>query len=99
MSGTIFFCSFTEGLDDMPRRKQADTAEVLRVLEANPRKRFSVFEATANMTIARMMTRLVHEGYIETDNSCGYPWTKYKLTDKGRAAAAIGASAEGDGNG
>lgn len=82
----IFLCSFTEGLDDMPRRKQGDLREVLRVLDANPRKRFSVFEATANQTIATTMTRLVHEGYIETDHSCGYPWTKYKLTAKGREA-------------
>lgn len=80
---SIILCSFTEGLDEMPRRKQRDIAEVLRVLEANPRRRFSVFEATANQTIAVTMTKLVHEGYIETDNSCGYPWTKYKLTAKG----------------
>lgn len=83
---SIIVCSFTEGLDEMPRRKQRDIVEVLRVLEASPRKRFSVFDATANQTIAVTMTRMVHEGYIETDNSCGYPWTKYKLTDKGHEA-------------
>jgi DNA-binding HxlR family transcriptional regulator len=86
----IHLCSFSGGLDDLPRRKQGDIREVLLAMEANPRKRFSVFEATANLTIARTMTRLVHEGYIETDHkSIGYPWTKYKLTAKGREAAGL----------
>lgn len=86
MSTSIILCSFTEGLDELPRRKQASIVEVLRAMEAMPSKRFSVFEATANITIARTLTRLVKEGYIETDNSCGYPWTKFKLTTKGLQA-------------
>jgi hypothetical protein len=84
----IFLCSFTEGLEDIPVRKRRDIGHVLAVLDKNPRKRFSVFEATANQAIATTMTRLVQEAYITTDNSCGYPWTKYELTAKGHAAKA-----------
>jgi hypothetical protein len=82
MSDAIFICGFSSGLDDMPRKDQRDIAKVLRVLER--RGRFSVFEATANQTIATTMTKLSHSDLIETDNSCGYPWTKVKLTDAGK---------------
>lgn len=88
MTSAIYLCSFTGGIDEMKRADQRDLVRVLRVLDAQPRKRFSVFEASDNMNIARTMTRIVREGYITTDNSCGYPWTAYKLTDKGRAAIA-----------
>jgi hypothetical protein len=82
MSNAIFIDSFSSGLDDMPRKDQRDIAKVLRVLEQCGR--FSVFEATDNQTIATTMTKLFHSGLIETDNSCGYPWTKVTLTDSGR---------------
>lgn len=92
---TAILCSLSSGLDDLPRARQRDVAVVLRVLKA--RGRFSVFEATANDTIARTMTNLCHKGIlivskdgtqkfgklIETDNSCGYPWTKVRLTEDG----------------
>ena len=95
MKEMIFVCSFSAGLDEMPRALQANAVAVLAVLKKAGR--FSVFEATANDTIARMMTRLCYKGYstvrdgvrtdygrlIETDNSCGYPWTKVKLTPAG----------------
>lgn len=83
---SIIACSFSSGIDDMPRQKQGSITEVLRVLQAQERKRFSAFEVTDNMVIARIMTKLVHEGYIGTDHSCGYPWTAYKLTAKGLEA-------------
>ena len=82
MSNAIFICGFSSGLDDMPRKDQRDIAKVLRVLER--RGRFSVFEATANQTIATTMTKLSRGDLIETDNSCGYPWTTVKLTDAGK---------------
>lgn len=85
----IHLCSFSECLDDIPAKKRGDIRHVLRVLSEQTRKRFSEFEATANDAIARTMTRLVHEGYIATDNSCGYPWTAYELTPKGRALLAV----------
>jgi hypothetical protein len=106
-------CSFSSGLDDLPRKQQSDVAAVLRVLKEA--RRFSVFEATANQTIATMMTRLCNKGLtlvspdgtrtiygklIETDNSCGYPWTKVKLTTDGERfladATPIGADGRDD---
>ena len=92
---TMFICSFSAGLDDMKRKEQADVVAVLRVLQQAGR--FSIFEATANQTIARTITRLcnkacsiVRDGVradygklIDTDNSCGFPWTKVSLTDGG----------------
>ena len=97
---TAFICSFSSGLDDLPRKKQNDAVEVLKVLKASGR--FSVFEATANDVIARMMYRLIHKGYsvirdgvrtdygllIETDNTCGFPWTNVKLTEAGERLLA-----------
>lgn len=79
---STFICSFSSGLDDMPRKDQRDVAKVLAVLEKCGR--FSVFEATDNQTIASTMTHISRRGLIETDISCGYPWTKVKLTDAGR---------------
>lgn len=97
---TAFICSFSSGLDELPRRKQKDVVEVLKVLKACGR--FSVFEATDNDVIARMMDRLIHKGcaivrdgvrtdygrLIETDNTCGFPWTKVKLTEAGERLLA-----------
>jgi hypothetical protein len=96
MKSSVFICSFSSGLDDMKRKDQSDVIKVLRVLSEC--KRYSVFEATANMTIARMMTRLHHKSYtiVSKDGtkkdygllikSVGgeYPWTKIELTDGGK---------------
>lgn len=83
MSGAVFICDFSTGIDELPRKDQRDIAKVLRILDKCGR--FSVFEATANQTIARTMTTLCNGPLIETDNSCGYPWTMVKLTEAGRA--------------
>lgn len=85
MSTAIHLCSFSSGIDDMKRKDQRDLDKVLDVLERQPRKRFSVFEVTDNMVIARTMQRVVDDGYIKTDISCGYPWTAYTVTEKGKA--------------
>lgn len=37
--------------------------------------RFSAFEATANKYAAGLYTRLCRDPEVETDISCGYPWT------------------------
>lgn len=86
MSRAIFLDCFTAGLDDLTRKQQASTEAVLRVLKRTGR--FSVFEATENQTIANTMTRLCRGPLIETDNSCGYPWTKVQLTAAGEALIA-----------
>lgn len=101
MAGTsIIVCSFSSGLDELTRLQQGDVVAVLKTLKA--RGRFSCFEATANQKIATLMTRLCHKGFsvvrngvrtdygrlIETDNSCGYPWTEVKLTQSGEQLLA-----------
>ena len=87
---SVIICGFSEGLDDMKRADQSDPLKVLRVLKQAGR--FSAFEASANMTIARMMTRLYHKGLtykgvnyggpmLVHDKSTGYPWTKVIFSD------------------
>ena len=91
---TAILCSFTDGLEDMRRADQSNPVMVMRILVASGR--FSVFEATANDTIARMMTRLYHKTLIyrgkkypgpllKMDHSMGYPWTKVVITESGKA--------------
>lgn len=97
---SIIVCSFSSGLHELTRHQQGDVVAVLKTLKA--RGRFSSFEATANEKIATLMTRLCHKGFsvvrngartdygrlIETDNSCGYPWTKVNLTEGGERLLA-----------
>lgn len=85
MTGAAIPCSFSSGIDDMKRSEQKDPMKVLRVLAARPR--FSAFEATDNMGIARSLQRLKDEGYITyPEPQPGYPWIRTELTDKARAA-------------
>lgn len=93
---TVFICSFTSGLDDMKRKDQKDVIKVLRVLDKC--KRYSVFEATSNQTLAYMMTRLHHKectmvqpdgtrreyGLLIKRTGGEYPWTNIELTEGGK---------------
>ena len=81
----VYICSFTSGIDELPRKQQAQFEPVLRVLEATGR--FSVFEATANQTIAKTMTRLMASEYVE-DMGGAYPWRKVRLTAAGKRLIA-----------
>ena len=96
---TAIICSFLSGIDDMPRKHQADAVAVLRVLQACGR--YSVFEAMANNTIARTMSRLHHKGFSvvrdgkRTDygkliekTGGEYPWTNVRLTEGGERLLA-----------
>lgn len=86
MKRAVHLCSFSAGLDEMRRKHQASEVAVLRVLAQC--KRFSVFEATANPTIARTMTNLQRKKMIEIDNKAvGYPWLNVTLTPKGQECA------------
>jgi hypothetical protein len=81
-ANVLHVCSFSSGIDEMKRKDQASQAAVLRVLAQC--KRFSVFEATANRTIALTMDSLVEDGLVALDSaSTSYPWTNVKLTKKG----------------
>ena len=88
----VFICSFTSGIDDLPRKQQAQFEPVLRILQATGR--FSVFEATANQTIAKTMTRLMASEYVE-DLGGAYPWKKVRLTDAGKSLIGIPATPKG----
>lgn len=80
---SIFICSFSSGLDDMRRADQRNPVKVLEVLHKC--KRFSVFEATANQTIARTMTDLCAGkwSHLIRTTEGAYPWTGVELTDAG----------------
>lgn len=72
----IHICSFQDGPD--VTRKTQYPAFRAAVLKAG---RFSAFEATANEHAAELYTRLCSDPEIETDKSCGFPWTKVRLKE------------------
>lgn len=88
MSGAIFIDNFSSGLDELPRKQQGSAEAVLRVL--HQRKRFSVFEVTANDIIARTVTRVIKQRYVR-ELGGAFPWTNVELTEAG--LALIGATA------
>ena len=71
---------FAVGIDELPRKQQAEPAAVLRVLAKA--KRFSIFEATANDVIARTMDRLFERDYVRSLGG-SFPWTNVEITDAG----------------
>lgn len=83
---TTRICFFDVGLDEMPMNEQADDIAVGRAIAKAGR--FSVFDATANETIANTMDRLTVSGWFVFENA-GYPWTKVTPTDAGRAALGM----------
>jgi len=87
MGYAVYMDNFTSGLDDLTRKQQGDPAIVLAVLDKH--KRFSVFEATANDRIARMMDLIFKRGYVR-DIGGGFPWTNVEITEAGRALMNYG---------
>jgi hypothetical protein len=87
MKNCTHICVMGVGLDEMKLKKQKDPVAVARVL--HEQGRFSVFEATANPTIASTMDWLANNGWLDLDNSPGFPWTKVKLTEKGLEMAGL----------
>jgi len=81
MSNCVHICCFTAGLDELTRKQQKDVATVLGVLKET--KRFSVFEATANQTIAKTVTVLFEYGLVENTKQGAFPWTHVAITDAG----------------
>lgn len=91
MTDVCHIDTFTSGLDDLSKRRQSSTREVLRHLARAGM--FSVFEATDNDVIAATVDRVLRKGLLETTPS-GFPWTKVTLTDAGRAVLANNDSME-----
>jgi len=100
---TIHIDRFSAVLDDLTRKQQSDHIEVLRVLARTGR--FSCFEASENMVIARTMTRLLHKGCTTVDangkktahglllkrTGGEYPWTTCELTEAGKRLIEVAA--------
>lgn len=77
---------FCKDLSEAPKklkRKELDRW-LLHHLARRPNARFSIFEVTDKMHVAKAMTRLCHQGFIETihDERDVFPWTYYRLHTK-----------------
>lgn len=79
----IMIDRFSVGIDELKIKEQRDISAVLRVL--HNKKRFSVFEATANQVIANTMMEIMQKGYAKIAWG-NYPWTEVEITERGRAA-------------
>lgn len=82
----MYIDCFSAGLDDMKRKEQGDPRAVLQKLSTM--KRFSVFEACDNDTIAHTMTLLFKQGYVRDTKKGSYPWTYFEITEAGKAFIA-----------
>lgn len=81
----VHICQLSVGIDELPRKQQRSRRAVARVLVKAGR--FSVFEATANSTIAATMDALAKSGWFVFDpQKLGYPWTVVSLTKAGAEA-------------
>ena len=69
-------------LDDLKPRDRGDPVAVLRLLDQVGR--FSVFEATEHLKLAKTLDQLPELGWVEYEND-GFPWTKATVTAAGRA--------------
>lgn len=93
--------SFSAGLDDLTRKQQKDEVSVMVAL--SKMTRFSIFEVTANQTIANMMDDIARRKLIETTGG-QYPWTTFKITEAGQriiddaSAATQADSQKGEGD-
>ncbi|APW37639.1 hypothetical protein RD110_10920 [Rhodoferax koreense] len=92
----MIVCSFSGGIDEMKRADQRDPVKVLRVLVRDGR--YSCFDASANLTIARTITNMHHKALIyggkkygrvlKLDNTLEYPWSKVVLAEGGERLLA-----------
>lgn len=83
----VHICSFSAGLDGMKKKDQKDVAKVLAVLKEC--KRFSCFEATENMTIAKTVT-LAYDRKLIKSVGGSFPWTDIEITPEGEQVIAGG---------
>lgn len=74
---------FHRDLSEAPKRLKRKELDrwLLRQLASRPRGRFSVFEASDDLRVAKAMSRLCRQGFIETvhDERDLFPWTYYTL--------------------
>jgi hypothetical protein len=77
----IRLCSFTTGLDELPKKSQGSIKAVLRFLKAS--KKISIFEATANQVIAKTVDKIYNKKLVDA-KIVGFPWHEIRLTAAGR---------------
>lgn len=74
---------FCKELNEAPKRLKRKELDrwLLRQLAQRPKQRFSVFEACEELHVAKAMTRLCRQGFIETihDERDIFPWTYYRI--------------------
>lgn len=78
----VFLCSFSAGLDDLPRNKRGNRKAILSILKES--KRFSVFEATFSPKLAKTLDALFREGLL-IQNGGDYPWVEIELSPEALA--------------
>ncbi|WP_327210448.1 hypothetical protein [Rhizobium leguminosarum] len=81
MTEQVFIDEFSTGLDELSRRRQRSTREVLKALLGM--KRVSVFEITENDVIAATVQRIV-DRKLAVVTPGTYPWSDVEVTDAGR---------------
>lgn len=80
MKYAVHVCSFSVGLDELPRKRR-NRVEVLRVLKETGR--FSEFEVTR--WLGPILDAIFREKLVERVGDAGYPWTNVRLTEAGEA--------------
>lgn len=81
----VHLCVSSIGLDELTQKQARNPKLVLRILAE--KKRFSVFDATANLDIANTMTFLGEHEFFKTAGG-HFPWLNIELTEKGKAYIA-----------
>ncbi len=76
----VHICRFSS-LDELGPRQRKNPRAVLAALAKA--KRFSAFEMDA--ALGGTVSGLKDGGFITTDISCGFPWTKVEITPAGQA--------------
>ncbi len=87
---STILCSFSGDAAELPKGKRKPM-DILAVLARNPR--VSCFDLSDLDWLANGCHDLRVAGLVEYDiTTVGFPWVRYPLTDKGRAAigAAVG---------
>ena len=82
----VHVCSFST-LDDLPKKSYGDRQAVLRAIcEVG---RFSVFEATSTLKLAKTLDFLGQNKLYKTTGG-EYPWVEVKITRAGKKFLATG---------
>ena len=96
MKTTVFLDSFSGAIEDMKKKDQSDPVKVLSVLSKHPR--FSIYDATGNLVIAKTLTELYLTGLIVDAPKREYPWFEIEITERGKEALVAATLSERNGD-